>query len=346
MGESKHYRYFFQSIPTRTVLGVICAVLITHLSSGTAFSQATPKAQIPKLVHEFGTVAEGVAVEHDFIIANNGSAELEIRKILPACGCTAAVVSSEKIAAGQSTRLKVRFDTGGFRGYKVKTIRVFTNDPNSNSIVFSLKGTVEPTIVLSPTRVQFGSIRKGASPVQEIAISSTRRDLVIAEVRPRSDLLKIEKLTDSAGMRFRVKLDPAAPLGIFRSRIALQTNDPVSPVVNVPVYAKVLGDLKLSPSGLSFGLIEAPITAPLTQSVSLASQSEKPISILSLESDHPNISATYKVVEPGKRFTLDVTVSGNIVGALRGKIKITTDHDDPSQQELLLPVYAIISRPN
>ena len=43
---------------------------------------------------DFGVVAQGDTLTHDFQILNTGAADLIIRKISPACGCMAAVAES------------------------------------------------------------------------------------------------------------------------------------------------------------------------------------------------------------------------------------------------------------
>ena len=143
-----------------------------------------------------------------------------------------------------------------------------------------------------------------------------------------------------------MQLDPTLPVGVFRSRIAVKTNSDDAAVTNIPVFARVEGDLRPVPRALSFGLVQGPIEPAVTKVVEVVNQSQKPISLLSATSDHPNVSVMLDTLEAGKRYALTVGLSGNNTGALRAKIKITTDHEDQAQKELLIPVYAIITRPS
>ena len=309
-------------------------------------AQATPRLKIDKQIFDYGEVSEGTAIEHDFQVKNVGNKVLEIRKILPSCGCTAAVVASEKIDPNETTALKVRFDTTGFRGYKVKTVRVYTNDPEASSVVLTLKGTVNPPVMLSPPQVNFGAIQKGSAQTKEVLVKSISSGTSIVSIRPRSEFIKVAQSNTEGETKLLISLDPSTPVGIFRSRVALRTNSSSAPLINLPVFAKVRGDLSLSSAAISFGLIEGPNVKAVSKSIELVNQSRKSVLLLSAKSDHPNVSAQIAEIEKGKKYKINVTVSGNIVGALRAKIAITTDHEDPEQKKLILPVYGIVSRPS
>ena len=114
-----------------------------------------PKLDIKKRVFEFGSVMQGTRVEHIFELMNNGAAPLTIDRIQPACGCTAAVPDINPIPPGKVGKINASFDTSGFQGYKVKTVRLFTNDPKQPSAVLTFKGTVKTEIEVDPPRLYF-----------------------------------------------------------------------------------------------------------------------------------------------------------------------------------------------
>lgn len=329
-------------IPPLLILFLSCASFVF------AADDSEPTLVVSKPIFDFGTISQGQPVQHDFVIRNSGSSELQIRKILPACGCTAAVVASDRISPGESTEIKVQFDTAGFQGYKVKTIRLYTNDPKQTSTVLTIQGTIRPEIAVTPLRLNFGNVRRGTSPEDEVVVSSTIQGFAIKSVRPRSEEIQVvnEPLAEGKGARLKISLKDTLPVGIFRSRIAVLTNNKKTPVINVPIFAKVRGDLSFSRSSVSFGLLEGPLKEPTSQEVILTNTSSEPIGILSVKSDHPNVSAKIDELEPGKKFTVRVSLAGTDAGAVRAKIKINTNHKDPDQRLLVLPVYAIVTRSN
>ena len=79
------------------------------------------KARVDSPVFDFGTVSQGTKVTNEFVISNQGNAELHIQRVVPACGCTASSVDQERIPAGGQGKIKVEFDTSGFAGEKIKT---------------------------------------------------------------------------------------------------------------------------------------------------------------------------------------------------------------------------------
>ena len=73
---------------------------------------------------------------------NNGKSDLYIRSVKASCGCTAANPAKEMIPAGQSTTMKVVFDSRGKVGKQNKTITIISNDPKHPRTILWVKGNV------------------------------------------------------------------------------------------------------------------------------------------------------------------------------------------------------------
>jgi hypothetical protein len=91
----------------------------------------------------FADIKQGDKVEHVFRITNNGKSNLYIRKIKASCGCTAVNPEDDVIPAGQTTTMKVIFDSRGKVGKQNKTITVISNDPRHPRSILWVKGTVQ-----------------------------------------------------------------------------------------------------------------------------------------------------------------------------------------------------------
>ena len=94
----------------------------------------------------FADISQGDKVEHVFTITNNGKSALYIRKIKASCGCTAVNPEDDMIPAGQSTTMKVIFDSRGKVGKQNKTITVISNDPKHPRSILWVKGTVQTSV--------------------------------------------------------------------------------------------------------------------------------------------------------------------------------------------------------
>ena len=73
-----------------------------------------------------------------------GTDTLIIGRVHSSCGCTAALVSNDEIAPGDSAEIKATFRSKGFSGKVEKKIYVDTNDPAHYRITYKIKGEVIP----------------------------------------------------------------------------------------------------------------------------------------------------------------------------------------------------------
>lgn len=303
-----------------------------------------PRVIVPHLAYDFGKVPSGTPVEHTFTLRNGGAAPLRVERIHAACGCTAAMIDSNVIAPGEEAKIKTTFDTTGFQGAKMKTVRVFTNDPRQSSFVLSLKGYVQSEVELQPVRLFFGDVMRGQSPslAADIAVAAGA-DAKVIDVSSKSPYVDA-RLDDSGKPRVVATIRPNAPVGVLRERIVIRTTSPQAPVLNLPVFARIQGDLQLLPSTVSFGLVEGPLTSPLTEEVRLLNRSAQPMKVISVRSDNELVAAEAVPGRDGKGSIIRVTLRQGLFGAFRAKILITTDNPDADQRELTLPVYGIVSR--
>ena len=105
--------------------------------------KSAPVATFSETNFEFGNIQQGESIEHEFEIKNEGKSDLIIRKVTASCGCTAANPEKNVIAPGESTTLKVVFNSRGKKGRQNKTVTVITNDPKNFKKVLWVKGNVE-----------------------------------------------------------------------------------------------------------------------------------------------------------------------------------------------------------
>lgn len=295
-------------------------------------------------VYRFGTVKQGTPVEANFEINNSGGEVLKIEKIYSSCGCTAAMVNSETIAPGAKTNLKITFDTTGFSGKKAKTVRIFTNDPKQSSLLFTLEGEIKSDISLSIQKLNFGDIEKGQERVLKFSVATDKNSAVVfKETSSRSPYLELDsqEIQDSNQrvLLINVKLKSTLPVGLFRDRIVIKSNSTLNPVINLAVFARVQGDLKINPNILSLGLIEPAIKS--VYKIEITNQSKNKINILTVNSDNPDLELTF-IKKDDFHWTINAIIGENASGVLKEKIKISTDNPDENQREISVPIYAII----
>ena len=94
---------------------------------------------------DFGTVRSGTAVEHDYVVENNGTAAVRISQVRSSCGCTVVQASKEDIPPGGKSSVHVRFDTTGRNGRQHKSIYVQTTDPLQSLLICQITGDITGT---------------------------------------------------------------------------------------------------------------------------------------------------------------------------------------------------------
>ncbi|MCP4252595.1 MAG: DUF1573 domain-containing protein, partial [Candidatus Scalindua sp.] len=137
---------------------------------------------------DFGKAYKGDKVEHVYKFENRGKATLEIKKVKPSCGCTAAVLSNSTIPAGETGEIKATFNTRSYGGKVKKTISVLSNDPNTSNHKLTISGEVIEEISFKPKNINFGSYRADYKSDKTVKVS----------VKSQSGAdFKIEKATSS-----------------------------------------------------------------------------------------------------------------------------------------------------
>ena len=98
---------------------------------------ATPLAKFnfDQKEYNFGTVAVGTKVEHDFYFTNTGKVPMIITDASSTCGCTIPEVPSEPIPPGGRSKVKVTFDSTGKIGMQDKHVTIVANTYPKNTVI-------------------------------------------------------------------------------------------------------------------------------------------------------------------------------------------------------------------
>jgi hypothetical protein len=104
---------------------------------------SAPKLKFDDPVYDFGSIKQGESVTTDFVFTNTGKSELNIRQTRASCGCTVSEPEKSTLAPGESSIIKVTFNSAGRRGIQQKSISVFSNDPANPTQRITIKARVE-----------------------------------------------------------------------------------------------------------------------------------------------------------------------------------------------------------
>lgn len=101
------------------------------------------KMYVPQTLHDFGKIKEGESVSTNFSFTNKGKKELIIYKVKTTCGCTATQPEKTKLKPGESSNIKVTFNSTGKSGNDEKHITIYSNDPVTPEATLTIKSFVQ-----------------------------------------------------------------------------------------------------------------------------------------------------------------------------------------------------------
>jgi hypothetical protein len=203
---------------------------------------AAPRLQAEAPLFNFGKVAEGSKTEHTFRFQNTGDTPLIISKVRSSCGCTAALLSAEKLAPGEWGELKTTFNSKGFQGAVTKTVYVYSNDPDQQKALFRLQGNVQKELLVTPRRLQFSA---GKDKAPFTATINLRNDgttqLFLSDLKTTSKELQADlsssQLSPGESVQIAIRLDPNRDKNRFAGYVTLRTSSPRTPTLRIPVTA-------------------------------------------------------------------------------------------------------------
>lgn len=311
------------------LLGLFSAALL--VAQEPAKPQA--KAVLTEAVKDFGSVAKGEKVATDFVVRNEGDAELEIVEVIPACGCT-VVGFDKKIAPGASGKIHAELDTASFAGPLAKGITVLTNDPQNPRIQLTLQADVKPHVFAHPGYARFiyvqglpaGAITQQvwSSDIQDFKLlgATSPYPFITATYREAAEA---ERRAEAPGRQWivEIRIQPDATVGALTEPLKVKTNHPRQPELIIPLSGFVRPLMAATPPVVDFGSLE--ITGQQRVTIALVNFDEKGIEIQKVESTIPGIEASAQVTQAGHRFQVRLLLKPEMAkGAVSGMVRVFT----------------------
>lgn len=222
-----------------------------------SFSQtAVPKLFAKADNHDFGTIAEGEIVTHNFEIQNTGDAELKIIQVHASCGCTAAAPGKMSLKPGEKTFVKVEFNSANRLGPQEKFIYISSNDPVHPQYKLIFTGVVvdkntmvskdgkTPKLKLNLSQHDFGTVEEGKVVETKISFKNEgKAPLIISDVKTScgctAALLSSKLLQPGESGNIKIELDTANREGKLTRTVTLYTNDPQQPNQTITLFVNI-----------------------------------------------------------------------------------------------------------
>ena len=212
-----------------------------------------PKLVLQQSSFDFGDIKQGEIVSHTFVLTNSGGDLLKITNVQASCGCTAAVPEKSELAPGESTNLPVKFNSTGRMGIQKKTVKIFTNDPQSPEMTITIAGNVVtgdqsgsvPAIYFPETQHDFGKVSEGEKVDYTFRfVNKGASELIIKDVKSScgctAALLNSSNIKPGQEGTIKVEFDTKNRSGKNSKTVTVQSNDPKDPTKILTIYADII----------------------------------------------------------------------------------------------------------
>lgn len=291
------------------------------LASPVLLAQEGPTAVPVEPIQDFGVVAKGEVVTHDFQIRNAGDETLLVEDVRPACGCTVARYDKQ-IAPGEVGTVHAEVDTTDFYGPISKSIAVYTNDDENPKLQLVVKAKVTAYVSATPGYARFLYVQMepfkpitqivwGEDQPLEVVDVRTRSgdtdapsDKIRAEFRPAKESEKVEEGKDPQ-WAVDIFLDPRAEVGTLREFVIVETNHPKQKTAKIPVSGFVRPRQHVTPMEADFGKVQGD-ALPLRRTFHFTSFITEEIEVEKIETGYEGMEASMEANErrPGHRFEM------------------------------------------
>ncbi|GIW80493.1 MAG: hypothetical protein KatS3mg105_2300 [Gemmatales bacterium] len=279
--------------------------------------------------HDFGKVPRGAVLSHRFKMTNIWAVPLQIINVRTSCGCVTAKPTKQLLQSKEVGYLEVTMDSRRFTGEKTVSIYVTVGPQWVSTATVQVSANSRPDVVFNPGSVNFGVVPLGSKQVKTIDVEyAGALDWRIIEVMNNGAPLEVQlkelyRRPGQVGYQLEVTLQSNAGAGHHRWDLALRTNDPDTPIVNVLVEATIQKSLQVIPSTIRLGKVA------VGESVSrkVVIRSDTPFRIMSLSGLEEGVDVDLPTTD-GQVQVLTFKLRPVRAGDINQKITVHTDRND------------------
>jgi hypothetical protein len=322
----------------------VSSLLVVFLVAAPCVAQEWADKMFETRSHDFGAIARAAKAEFAFELSNLYLEDVHIAGVRASCGCTTPRIEKDTLKTYEKGAIIAHVNSESFLGRQGATLTVIIDKPQYAEVQLQVKVYVYSDILLEPSNVALGSVRRGTAAERTIHVQyNGRGDWKVVEVKSNNAHLTgiVTETSRQSGQTvydLKVALDKDAPVGYLNEHLMLVTNDPQTKQIPVLVEAQVQADISVSPASLFLGVLQP------GQSVTkqIVVRGQKPFLIASVQGDCKCLQATApKDKEAKSLYVIPVTFTARErTGKITQSIRIETDS---GQAKLTVPAYAVVS---
>lgn len=321
------------------------AVFLCLAASG----QNAPELHVSPRFHQFGDISDSHPVAFSISYENRSAQTLFVKKIQTPCTCTVIDWREKGLAPGEKGTTQIVFDPKGRKGFLRWEIGIFTDAAPFVSIVFEANVLQEG--VLSESILYFGDFRRSAGTAKKLWISpgqfpDFRILQAYVEIDGKRDAFEVHYFPDrydsfypAPRRAYRVEVTPAAGIafGRHQGKLVVTTDAPGHERLEIPVNARVIGDIGVSRDYVPMGMIAS--KSEVSRTFTVYNRESKKFRILRVETDLPFLETSVEEVIPEQYYEVKITAkatSQTPAGEFRGEISLVTTSEEQPRVAVLV----------
>jgi len=241
---------------------------------------------------DFGSRDASETVDHTFVLKNTGTADLEIRRVQPACGCTTAELEKKVIPPGESSRISAKLSLAGRNGELQKPILIESNDPTNPAFQLVMKGMIGADFEITPSTMILRKNSPGAPATGSAIVKMQKNEpFEILTAKSGSEKLKLqwEKIPDENSYQVTAYFEGNLQPGEDVDKIFLETSHLRSKSLEIPVIVVAPKPIIAIPQKIT---INANRSDSVSRAIMLKSTAGEKLSINKVETPNPSITVS------------------------------------------------------
>ena len=321
----------------------------------------TPKAaiEIQPPIYHLGKVADSQSVSFNFTLMNHSDKEIKIERVVTSCGCTVAKQKFDSLLPEQNGNVDFVFDPKGRKGYARWEILFYTNLPEFPIVMAAFDVTILKDGMLSQDFFSFGEFHRGLPADMQLWIAP--------EQYPDFKIKEVKVLLDNQSKEcFDIQLNPGTydgfypgsrpayslkliakkdiPYGRIEGKVHIETNILGKEKIEIPLLAKVIGDIGLRPDYLALGAVKK--EDKMVRKILIFNRKGESFQIQEIKSTLAFLSMGHVSILEDQYYQILVSIKKDTplpTGEFRGKILVITSH--PEMNEIEIPVQGVVITP-
>ena len=292
-------------------------------------------------IYNFGKALGGSKIKHTFTIKNIGKKPLEILSVTETCVCTATVLSQDEILPGKTGSVSSVLTVPTGNGQLNESLHVLTNDPIQKTLTLTIKGEAFTPLKTFPELIAFGNHKPLKNPLTKQISLHLQEGTEIQSVRTNSKDIKTSLKIKDKIPYVDIQFLPTLPVGKFSHLILVDyIYKGERGTHKVSTYGEIIGELRVVPNRLFFGLVKDPTS--FSKTLTISSLNTEPFQVTAVETKTKAVNFTFKSDDKKTDYKVTATISSEAKpGEISGEIVIHTSSS--VQPTVRVPFFGIIA---